>query len=73
MARKIRLGYDILSKRAIETESGINIDEALKRKGQQIIDLGDQLTNIEGDIVNVLSNFEGIYLDPELGDTIMTA
>lgn len=68
MARKIRLGYDILSKRAIETESGINIDEALKRKGQQIIDLGDQLTNIEGDIVNVLSNFEGIYLDPELGD-----
>lgn len=68
MARKIRLGYDILSKRAIETESGINIDEALKRKGQQIIDLGDRLTNIEGDIVNVLSNFEGIYLDSELGD-----
>lgn len=68
MARKIRLRYDILSKRAIETESGINIDEALRRKGQQIIDLGDRVTNIEGDIVNVLSNFEGIYLDPELGD-----
>ena len=31
MSKKIRLGYDILSKRAIETESGINIDEALKR------------------------------------------
>ena len=32
MSKKIRLGYDILSKRAIETESGINIDEALKGK-----------------------------------------
>ena len=31
MSKKIRLGYDILSKRAIETESGVNIDEALKR------------------------------------------
>lgn len=30
MSKKIRLGYDILSKRAIETESGVNIDEALK-------------------------------------------
>ena len=32
MSKKIRLGYDILSKRAIETESGVNIDEALKGK-----------------------------------------
>ena len=31
MSKKIRLGYDILSKRAIETESGVNIDEALKK------------------------------------------
>lgn len=31
MATKIRLGYDILAKRAIETESGINIDDALRR------------------------------------------
>ena len=32
MSKKIRLGYDILSKRAIETESGVNIDEAIKGK-----------------------------------------
>jgi hypothetical protein len=31
MSKKIRLGYDILSKRATETESGVNIDEALKK------------------------------------------
>ena len=31
MSKKIRLGYDILSKRAIETESGVNIDDALKK------------------------------------------
>lgn len=31
MSTKIRLGYDILSKRAIETESGVNIDDALRR------------------------------------------
>jgi hypothetical protein len=30
MSKKIRLGYDILSKRAIETESGVNIDDALR-------------------------------------------
>lgn len=68
MARKIRLGYDILSKRAIETESGINIDEALKRKGQQIIDLGDRITNIDGNIENVISNFDCVYIDPDNGD-----
>jgi len=30
MPKKIRLGYDILAKRAIETESGVNIDDALR-------------------------------------------
>ena len=30
MSKKIRLGYDIISKRAIETESGVNIDDALR-------------------------------------------
>lgn len=68
MARKIRLGYDILSKRAIETESGINIDEALKRKGQQIIDLGDRITNIDVNLENVISNFDCVYIDPDNGD-----
>ena len=68
MARKIRLGYDILSKRAIETESGINIDEALKRKGQQIIDLGDRITNIDVNVENVISNFDCVYIDPDNGD-----
>ena len=31
MPQKIRLSYDILAKRAIETESGVNIDDALRR------------------------------------------
>lgn len=31
MPKKIRLSYDILAKRAIETESGVNIDDALRR------------------------------------------
>lgn len=53
MAKKIRLGYDILSKRAIETESGINIDEALRRKNQEIADINTAITNIEGDITDI--------------------
>ena len=31
MPKKIRLSYDILAMRAIETESGVNIDDALRR------------------------------------------
>ena len=53
MAKKIRLGYDILSKRAIETESGVNIDDALKRKDQQIADINNSITNIGGDIADI--------------------
>ena len=68
MAKKIRLGYDILSKRAIETESGINIDEALRRKNQEIADINTAITNIEGDITNIHSNFDFVVIDPEHGD-----
>lgn len=68
MANKIRLGYDILSKRAIETESGINIDEALRRKNQEIADINTAITNIEGDITNIHSNFDFVVIDPEHGD-----
>lgn len=50
MAKKIRISYDILSMRAIETESGINIDEALRRKNQEIAEINESLVNIEGDI-----------------------
>ena len=53
MAKKIRLGYDILSKRAIETASGVNIDDALRRKDQQIADINTSITNIEGDIADI--------------------
>lgn len=53
MSNKIRLGYDILSKRAIETESGVNIDDALRRKDQQITDINNSITNIEGDIADI--------------------
>lgn len=65
MAKKIRLGYDILSKRAIETESGINIDDALRQKDQEINNL---ITNIEDDITNIHSNFDFVVIDPEHGD-----
>ncbi len=47
MAKKIRLGYDILSKRAIETESGVNIDDALRRKDTEIADINVSITNLD--------------------------
>ena len=68
MAKKIRLGYDILSKRAIETESGINIDDALRQKDQEIAGINNLITNIEGDITNIHSNFDFVVIDPEHGD-----
>lgn len=43
MAKKIRLGYDILSKRAIETKSGVNIDDALRHMDQDIADIKAQV------------------------------
>ena len=59
MSKKIRLGYDILSKRAIETESGVNIDEALKGKisVQKVAGTG---TDSHPDVVR--PNTEIIYL-----------
>lgn len=68
MAKKIRLGYDILSKRAIETENGVNIDDALRRKDQQIADINNSITNIEGDIADIKSNFDYVVIDPVNGD-----
>lgn len=68
MAKKIRISYDILSMRAIETESGINIDEALRRKNQEIAEINESLVNIEGDIINIKSNFDFVVIDPVDGD-----
>lgn len=50
MAKKIRLGYDILSKRAIETESGVNIDEDLRRKDTEIADINVSITNLDTNV-----------------------
>lgn len=59
MPKKIRLGYDILAKRAIETESGVNIDEAIKGKlsVQKVAGTG---TDSHPDVVR--PNTEIIYL-----------
>lgn len=80
MSKKIRLGYDILSKRAIETESGVNIDDALRRHDNEISDINNSITDIEGDIVDiredigrkveyVMSKFDHfVVIDPVNGD-----
>lgn len=39
MAHQKIIGYNILAKRAIETESGVNIDEALRNRQPVIVDL----------------------------------
>jgi hypothetical protein len=55
---KLRLKYDIIAKRAEETESGVNIDEALRRRKTEIQNISNSLnqTNVEvqqlGDTVN---------------------
>lgn len=36
MSKRIRLAYDIISKRAIETESGVDIDDALLAKADRV-------------------------------------
>ena len=59
MSKKIRLGYDILSKRAIETESGVNIDDALRRHDGEISDINNSITDIEGDIVDIREDIDG--------------
>lgn len=55
---KLRLKYDIIAKRAEETESGVNIDEALRRRKIEIQNISNSLnqTNVDvqhlGDTVN---------------------
>jgi hypothetical protein len=55
---KLILKYDIIAKRAEETESGVNIDEALRRRKTEIQNISNSLnqTNVEvqhlGDTVN---------------------
>lgn len=65
MAKKIRLGYDILSKGAIETESGVNIDDALRQNQQQIAITKEELNQ---KITDILSSSDLIYLDGTRGD-----
>ena len=76
MASKVRLGYDILSKRAIETESGVNIDDAIGTIRDNIGNINTSLANkaektelleavldLEGNIGELSTSIENIEND----------
>lgn len=80
MSKKIRLGYDILSQRAIESESGANIDDSLRLHDNEISDINNSIAGIEGGIVDIradidrkveymMSKFDHfVVIDPVNGD-----
>ena len=57
---KIRLKYDIIAQRAVDTESGVNIDEALRRRKVEIQNISNSLNQ---------TNYEV----QELGETVTSA